>query len=85
MIGTRKAIDAMIDARKAYNEALEAALYAEPFNDGKFDEYVSSRKIEELAKLLGLPVRRTERDSGTLLSVTYRTCTFLAFERKEVA
>lgn len=85
MIGTRKAIDAMIDARKAYNEALEAALYSEPFNDGRFDEHVSPRKIEELAKVLGLPVRRTERNNGAFLSLTYRTCTFLAFDRKEVA
>lgn len=86
MIGTRRDVDALIEAHKDYREAYERAFYAEQVGGEDFNEYVSPRKINDLAKMLGQPVRRSDRGENVLLEVKYRTCTFFCFEdKKEVA
>lgn len=85
MIGTRRDIDALIRAHNEYREAYERAFYSEHIEGTTFTEYVSPRKIIELAKVLGLPVRRDEREDGAFLRLEYRNCTFSSFENKEVA
>ena len=85
MIGTRRDVDALIEARNEYREAYERAFYAEQLAEDEFSEYVSPRKIHELGKMLGLPVRKSDKGDKVLLEVRYRTCTFFCYENKEVA
>ena len=83
---TKKQIDALIVAHRNYQNALNAVRYGEDLDTGLM-ECMKPADLEQLAKIVGVPVRVKEGYMSTLYEVNYNGCCFFWCEphEKEVA
>ncbi len=88
---TKKQIDALIVAHRNYQNALNAVRYDEDLNTGLLDtglmECMKPADLEQLARIVGVPVRTKKGYANTIYEVDYNGCCFFWCEpyEKEVA
>ena len=83
---TKKQIDALIAAHRDYQNALDAVRHGECLGDGLM-ECMKPADLEQLARIVGVPVRVKEGYAGTFYEIDYNGCCFFWHEpyKKEVA
>lgn len=91
---TKKQIDALIVAHRNYQNALNAVRYDEDLATGPLTylgtdlmECMKPADLEQLARIVGVPVRTKKGYVGTIYEVNYSGCCFFWHEpyEKEVA
>ena len=82
----KKQIDALIAAYRDYQNALDVVRHGE-VQGGDLSQCMKPADLEQLARIVGVPVRVKEGHMGTIYEVYYNNCDFFWFEpyEKEVA
>ena len=83
---TKKQIDALILAHRNYQNALDIVRYGEDLDTGLM-ECMKLGDLEQLARIVGVPVRAKKGYVSTIYEVNYNGCCFFWCEphEKEVA
>lgn len=83
---TKKQIDALIAAHRDYQNALDVVRHGAVLDDGLM-ECMKPADLDQLARIVGVPVRAKKGYTSTIYEVNYNGCCFFWCEpyEKEVA